>query len=35
VTKDGRRFLVSAKRQQSSSAAPLTVVVNWTAAVQK
>jgi hypothetical protein len=35
VTKDGQRFLVSAKPQQSSSAAPLTVVINWTAAIQK
>lgn len=34
VTKDGRRFLVSATSQQSR-AAPLTVVTNWTAAIQK
>jgi hypothetical protein len=34
VTKDGKRFLVNASPQQSS-AAPLTVVVNWTAALQK
>ena len=34
VTKDGKRFLVNARPQQSS-AAPLTVVVNWTAAIQK
>ncbi len=35
VTKDGRRFLVNAGSQQSSGAAPLTVVLNWTAAIQK
>jgi hypothetical protein len=35
VTKDGKRFLVNARPQQSSSVAPLTVVVNWTAAIQK
>jgi hypothetical protein len=29
VTKDGRRFLVNAGSQQSSGAAPLTVVLNW------
>ena len=34
VTKDGQRFLVNARPQQSS-AAPLTVVVNWTATIQK
>ena len=34
VTKDGKRFLVNARPQQSS-VAPLTVVVNWTAAIQK
>ena len=34
VTKDGKRFLVNARPQQSS-AAPLTVVLNWTAAIQK
>ena len=34
VTKDGKRFLVNARPQQSS-ASPLTVVVNWTAAIQK
>ena len=33
VTKDGRRFLVNARPQQSSGAAPLTVVLNWTAAI--
>jgi dipeptidyl aminopeptidase/acylaminoacyl peptidase len=34
VTKDGKRFLVNARPQQSS-VAPLTVVVNWTASIQK
>jgi hypothetical protein len=34
VTKDGKRFLVNARPQQPS-VAPLTVVVNWTAAIQK
>ena len=34
VTTDGKRFLVNARPQQSS-AAPLTVVVNWTATIQK
>ena len=34
VTKDGKRFLVNATPQQSA-AAPLTVVVNWTSAIQK
>ena len=34
VTKDGKRFLVNARPQQSS-AAPLTVVVNWLATIQK
>jgi len=34
VTKDGQRFLVNAPSQQSSGA-QLTVVVNWTAAIQK
>jgi Tol biopolymer transport system component len=33
VTKDGKRFLVSARLQ--SSVAPLTVLVNWTDAIQK
>jgi hypothetical protein len=32
VTKDGQRFLVNARPQLSS--APLTVVLNWTAAIQ-
>jgi dipeptidyl aminopeptidase/acylaminoacyl peptidase len=35
VTKDGQRFLVNATPQQSSGAAPLTVVLNWTTAFQK
>jgi hypothetical protein len=34
VTKDGKRFLVSTTPQQSR-ATPLTVVLNWTAAIQK
>jgi hypothetical protein len=34
VTKDGKRFLLPA-RTRPSSAAPVTVVVNWTAAIQK
>ena len=34
VTKDGKRFLVSATPQQSR-ATPLTVVLNWTATIQK
>ena len=33
ATKDGTRFLVVGRRQ--SDAAPLTVVLNWTAAIQK
>jgi hypothetical protein len=34
VTKDGKRFLVNA-RPQHVSPTPLTVVVNWVAAIQK
>jgi hypothetical protein len=34
VTKDGKRFLVSATPAQSR-ATPLTVVLNWTATIQK
>jgi eukaryotic-like serine/threonine-protein kinase len=34
VTRDGKRFLVNARPRQSS-VAPLTVLVNWTAAIQK
>ena len=34
VTKDGQRFLVIARPDETSTA-PLTVVVNWTAAIQK
>ena len=34
VTKDGKRFLVSATPQQSGGA-PITVVLNWTATIQK
>jgi Tol biopolymer transport system component len=35
VTRDGQRFLVNARPSQSSSVSSLTVVVNWTAAIQK
>jgi eukaryotic-like serine/threonine-protein kinase len=34
VTKDGKRFLISAPPQQSR-VAPITVLTNWTAAIQK
>jgi Tol biopolymer transport system component len=34
VTKDGQRFLVNAAKQQPSGTAPLTVVLNWTAAIR-
>ena len=34
VTRDGQRFLVNARPQQSS-VAPLTVVLNWTATIQR
>ena len=34
VTKDGKRFLVNA-RPQPASGTPLTVVLNWTAAIQR
>jgi hypothetical protein len=34
VSEDGKRFLVNA-RTERANAAPLTVVVNWLAAVQK
>jgi len=34
VTKDGKRFLVNAIPQQSG-VTPLTVLVNWTATIQK
>ncbi len=34
VSRDGQRFLVNSRREQSSPA-PLTVVVNWLATVQK
>ena len=33
VTRDGQRFLVNATSQKSSSAVPLTVVLNWTSDV--
>jgi Tol biopolymer transport system component len=35
VTKDGQRFLVNRRSLSSTSAAPLTVVVNWPATLQK
>lgn len=35
VTKNGRRFLVNTTSQKSSSLVPLTVVLNWTAAIHK
>jgi Tol biopolymer transport system component len=35
VTKDGQRFLVTATPQKSSGAAPLTVVLNWAAAIHR
>jgi dipeptidyl aminopeptidase/acylaminoacyl peptidase len=34
VTRDGQRFLVNASKQQPSGTAPLTVVLNWTAAIR-
>jgi len=34
VTKDGKRFLTIAE-QQRTGGLPLTVLVNWTAAIQK
>jgi len=35
VTKDGQRFLVNVTPKKSNGAAPLTVVLNWTAALRK
>ena len=35
VTKDGQRFLVAAMPPKSTGAAPLTVVLNWTAAITR
>jgi hypothetical protein len=35
VTKDGERFLVATTPRKSSGAAPLTVVLNWTAAIHQ
>ena len=35
VTKDGQRFLVTAAPQKSSGTAPLTVVLNWRAAIHR
>ena len=34
VARDGQRFLINSRREQSA-AAPLTVVVNWPCAIQK
>ena len=35
VTKDGQRFLVNTTSQKTSGVEPLTVVLNWTAAVRR
>ena len=35
VTKDGQRFLVNVTPQKSSDPAPLTVVLNWAAAIHR
>jgi hypothetical protein len=35
VTKNGQRFLVNTTSQESSSVVPLTVVLNWTAAIHR
>ena len=35
VTKDGQRFLVAVTPQKSSGVAPLTVVLNWTASLDR
>jgi hypothetical protein len=35
ATKDGQRFLVNATPQKSAGSPPLTVVLNWTAALNK
>ena len=35
VTRDGRRFLVNMTSQLSSGVEPLTVVLNWTAAIHR
>ena len=35
VSKDGQRFLVIATPPQSSDPAPLTVVLNWTATIER
>lgn len=35
VTKDGQRLLVTTTTQKASGGAPLTVVLNWTAALNK
>jgi hypothetical protein len=33
VTKDGQRFLVNVRSQSTNGTAPLTIVLNWTAAI--
>ena len=35
VTPDGQRFLINADMSDAVAAAPLTVVLDWTAALQK
>jgi hypothetical protein len=35
VTKDGQRFLVNARPENAATAAPLTVIVNWTSTLRK
>jgi hypothetical protein len=35
VTRDGQRFLVSTRPQNAATAAPLTVVVDWTSTLQR
>ena len=35
VTRDGQRFLVTVTPQKSTTAAPLTVILNWTEAIHR
>jgi eukaryotic-like serine/threonine-protein kinase len=35
VTRDGQRFLINARPQSAITAAPLTVIVNWTSTLQQ
>jgi hypothetical protein len=35
VSADGQRFLVNTLMQEATSAAPITIVVNWTALLKK